>query len=74
MNEKDEKGLQPQGQQLRRNFLKSMALTGGGVAVVATMGQAVAAGDEGELEATPAATTGYHETQHIRDYYAKAKF
>jgi nitrous oxide reductase len=61
------------GQPSRRQFLKSMALTGGGVAVAATMGQAAAAP---EVEAQQATDTleGYHETQHIRDYYARAQF
>lgn len=61
------------GQPARRQFLKSMALTGGGVAVVATMSQAAAA-PEGEVQAVPETLEGYHETQHIRDYYARAQF
>lgn len=61
------------GQPSRRQFLKSMALTGGGVAVAATMGQAVAAPEAGAQQA-PEAGEGYHETQHIRDYYARAQF
>ncbi|MGL1833547.1 twin-arginine translocation signal domain-containing protein [Rhodocyclaceae bacterium SMB388] len=63
-----------EGRESRRKFLKSVALTGGGVAVAATVGQAGAA----EVEAAPAleaqALEGYHETQHIRDYYARAQF
>ncbi len=69
MNKRDE----ATGVESRRKFMKSMALTGGGVAVVAGMGQAVAA--PAEVEAPEQASpTGYHETQHIRDYYAKAQF
>ncbi len=60
-------------QNARRQFLKSMALTGGGVAVVAGMGQAQAAPLEGETMQTEQ-PEGYHETQHIRDYYARAQF
>lgn len=69
MNKRDDAA----GIESRRKFMKSMALTGGGVAVAATMGQASAAAPEVEapIEASPA---GYHETQHIRDYYAKAQF
>lgn len=69
MNSKDEVA----GIESRRKFMKSMALTGGGVAVAATMGQATAAPMDAEPPAE-ATTTGYHETQHIRDYYTKAQF
>lgn len=57
----------------RRKFMKSMALTGGGVAVAVTAGQVVAADPQSE---EPAADkqVGYHETEHIRNYYAKAGF
>lgn len=68
MDKRDENG-----QPSRRQFLKSMALTGGGVAVAVATGQASAAP---EVEAPQAAEQphGYHETQHIRDYYARAQF
>lgn len=69
MDKRDESGPEA-----RRRFLKSMAVTGGGVvAAVATMGQSAAAA---EVEAQPAGAQpeGYHVTQHIRDYYAKAQF
>lgn len=69
MNSKDD----VVGVESRRKFMKSMAMTGGGVAVVAGMGQAAAAPLEVEAPAEEAAS-GYHETQHIRDYYAKAQF
>lgn len=61
------------GRESRRKFLKSMALTGGGVAVTAKMGQAFAADAEPDAPSVQE-PTGYHETQHIRDYYAKAEF
>lgn len=61
------------GQPARRQFLKSMALTGGGVVVAATMSQATAA-PEAEVLQAPEPREGYHETQHIRDYYARAQF
>lgn len=62
------------GRESRRKFVKSMALTGGGVAVAATLSPALAS--EAEHEGPQAADEphGYHETQHIRDYYAKAQF
>ena len=57
----------------RRKFMKSMALTGGGVAMAVTAGQ-VAAADSHSEEPVVAPQTGYHETEHIRNYYAKAGF
>lgn len=62
------------GRESRRKFLKSMALTGGGIAVAAAVRPALAQPAEGEAEPARDATTGYHETQHIRDYYARASF
>lgn len=62
------------GRESRRKFLKSMALTGGGVAVTATMGHALASGAEVDTQRAADEPTGYHETQHIRDYYARAQF
>lgn len=61
------------GREARRTFLKSMALTGGGVAVAVKAGSAFAEETVPEAPAAPK-PTGYHETQHIRDYYAKADF
>ena len=67
MNNTDETG-----QASRRSFLKSVALAGGGIAVAAKVGPAEATV---EAEAQPApAQEGYHETPHIRDYYARAQF
>ncbi|MCC5857736.1 MAG: twin-arginine translocation signal domain-containing protein [Ectothiorhodospiraceae bacterium] len=58
----------------RRRFLKTVAATGGAVAVTAAVGQAGSA-MESEPETVQAGeTTGYHETPHIRDYYARAEF
>ncbi|HRQ56338.1 MAG TPA: twin-arginine translocation signal domain-containing protein [Azoarcus taiwanensis] len=68
MDKRDENG-----QPSRRQFLKSMALTGGGVAVAVATGQATAA-PEVEMQQTAEQPHGYHETQHIRDYYARAQF
>jgi|GEM_PF-590430 len=57
----------------RRKFMKSMALTGGGVAVAVTAGQVLAVDSHNE-EPVVDQQTGYHETEHIRNYYAKAGF
>lgn len=69
MDKRDETGPKS-----RRKFLKSMALTGGGVAVAVTMGQTAASENEVDGQHGHDEPTGYHETQHIRDYYAKAQF
>ncbi|MEX0730839.1 MAG: hypothetical protein WD057_08615 [Aquisalimonadaceae bacterium] len=67
--ENNEKGVEA-----RRKFLKTMAATGGAAAVALSAGTAVAGVRE---EAEPTASSekhGYKETQHIKDYYAKASF
>ncbi len=69
MSRQEDSGLKS-----RRKFLKTMAATGGAVAVSAGMGQALAATDpEPEALQAEKSDTGYHETQHIRDYYARAE-
>lgn len=58
----------------RRHFLKTVVAASGGVAVAGAAGGAIAA-ESGEAE--PERSTekrGYHETSHIRDYYARARF
>jgi hypothetical protein len=57
----------------RREFLKQVALGSSAVAVAAVSGGALAA-PETELPkaAEPARTNGYHETDHIREYYRTA--
>ncbi len=69
MDKRDESG-----RDARRRFLKSMALTGGGVAVAVKLGQAAAATEPEGQAAVDKATEDYHVTQHIRDYYARAQF
>lgn len=62
------------GVESRRKFLKTMAATGGAVAATLGAGTAVASVRE---EAEPELSRdklGYHETRHIKDYYAKAGF
>ncbi|EXJ09854.1 twin-arginine translocation signal domain-containing protein [Nitrincola nitratireducens] len=55
----------------RRQFLKGMAVvSAAGVAV--TAGQAVASTDVPDM-APAADTQGYHETDHIRAYYASCR-
>ena len=58
----------------RRKFLKGMAVTGGGAALVTT-----ASAHQGHDELQPeveqkTGSQGYHETAHIREYYRKARF
>lgn len=57
----------------RREFLKQVALGGGAAAVAAVSGGALAATDtEPPKAAEPARPKGYHETDHIREYYRTA--
>lgn len=62
------------GRESRRKFLKSMVLTGGGVAAAAAVSPTLARDAAPDAEPARAEPTGYHETQHIRDYYARASF
>lgn len=57
----------------RREFLKQVALGSGAVAVAAVSGGALAAVENEAPAAAPAAKPkGYHETDHIREYYRTA--
>ncbi|BAU48885.1 hypothetical protein SVA_2335 [Sulfurifustis variabilis] len=58
----------------RREFLKQVALGGGAAAVAAVSGGALAATDTEppKAAAEPARPKGYHETDHIREYYRTA--
>lgn len=58
----------------RRDFLKTVAVTGGAVAVGLGTGSAIAASRETQEPELANREAGYRETQHIRDYYAKANF
>lgn len=61
----------------RRGFLKSVAATGGAVAVTAVAAESAnAATSPGSTEDPEAqnSTKGYHVTPHILDYYEKARF
>ncbi|MCP1673609.1 nitrous oxide reductase [Natronocella acetinitrilica] len=69
MKKQDKTGLEA-----RRTFLKTMAATGGAVAVTAGLGTAAAAAPEDTSTEVTDEVRGYHETQHIRDYYARADF
>jgi nitrous oxide reductase len=59
----------------RRMFLKGTAVAGGAAALTAVSATGlVGPATESELGAAPAAadktaSKGYHETQHIKDYY-----
>jgi hypothetical protein len=56
----------------RRRFLLALGASGAGAAAVAaapTLASTAAAVDN----SAPAATTGYRETEHVRDYYDSAR-
>ncbi len=55
----------------RRTFLKNAAVVGGVAAAAVSTGSRAASVVPQESEA--AADTGYHETKHIRDYYASTR-
>jgi nitrous oxide reductase len=59
----------------RRAFLKGVAVAGGATAVAVAGGAAVADVSAGKAEVAKAKVgTGYHETDHIREYYRLAQF
>lgn len=58
--------------QSRRDFLKGAAVAGGAVAVVAATGSQVMAAAEVDTTEKKVTSSGYRETQHIRDYYRSA--
>ena len=57
----------------RRNFLRDVAAAGGATVLTAAFASRLIAGDTGgtaDRKGTePVASRGYHETDHIRDYY-----
>jgi hypothetical protein len=57
----------------RRNFLKGVAAAGGATALTAVFASRLVADDNPGTAARkvtqPAASRGYRETDHIRDYY-----
>ena len=56
----------------RRRFLFALGAGGAGAAVAATQPLVTAAADPAAALATDSAK-GYHETEHIRDYYATTR-
>jgi len=67
------KNTSPTSQAERRRFLKSMAGASAAVGLAATAGNALAASDEAPANETPDQVQGYHETDHIRAYYASCR-
>jgi hypothetical protein len=57
----------------RRRFLQGLALVGGVGSLAAVSKGAGAFPAEAGDEAASATQTGYHETEHIRTYYQKAR-
>ena len=56
----------------RRSFLKKVAAAGGATALTAFFASDLIADDSGgtaSLKSEIMASRGYHETDHIRDYY-----
>jgi nitrous oxide reductase len=61
----------------RRAFLKGVAVAGGATAVAVAGGSAVAdisTDKPGTAKAKAEGSKGYHETDHIREYYRLAQF
>ena len=61
----------------RRAFLRGVAVAGGATAVAAAGGAAIADVSDskpGSAKAKAEGTKGYHETDHIREYYRLAQF
>lgn len=56
----------------RRRFLLTLGAGGAGVAAVAAQPLAAPLAQV-EAPTAPEASQGYHETDHIRDYYATAR-
>jgi len=63
----------PTVQAERRRFLKSMAGASAAVGLAATAGNALAASDEPSDIHNEDQVQGYHETDHIRAYYASCR-
>jgi hypothetical protein len=64
--------LKETGVEARRKFLKTIAATGGAAAVTMSLGVSAADGSDQSVPDVSKDKLGYHETQHIKDYYAKA--
>ena len=56
----------------RRKFLRTTLAAGAGAAVAGVAADALAAETIPDAQAKAEAQQGYHETQHIRDYYRTA--
>jgi len=56
----------------RRSFIREVVAAGSGLAAVAALGSAHADTQAEANAAQGSESRGYHETQHIRDYYRTA--
>ena len=61
-----------QGPVSRRRFLGGVLAVSAGAAL--PVAQAALVDEQRPLSARPSVSKGYHETQHIRDYYKTADF
>lgn len=57
----------------RRQFLKGAVAVSAAAGVAAVSGQALAATEPLEPKGMPDTAEGYHETDHIRAYYASCR-
>jgi len=57
----------------RRKFVKGVAVATGAATVAMASGGAAAALPEEETRAETEGSKGYHETQHVLDYYDTAR-
>ena len=70
------KSKHPEAETNRRGFLKGAIGVGGTVAATAVIGGGVAVANDSEdlIEEPSVEAVGYHETEHVRTYYDKARF
>lgn len=58
----------------RRDFLKLAAVTGSAVAAGSVANRTIAAQPEEKAAETAPASKGYHVSEHVKQYYDKARF
>lgn len=58
----------------RRNALKGMAVLGGAAAAASVAAGNAVAAEEAPEESVAPVKLGYRETDHVREYYRRARF